>query len=42
MITERELNSIMIQIEYGDYVVLMYKLIVNGGDEKWTEIEINN
>lgn len=30
------------QIEYGDYVVLMYQLTVNGGDEKWTEIEINN
>ncbi len=30
------------QIEYGDYAVLMYQLTVNGGDEKWTEIEINN
>lgn len=30
------------QIEYGDYTVLMYQLTVNGGNEKWTEIEINN
>lgn len=30
------------QIEYGDYAVLIYQLAVNGGDEKWAEIEINN
>lgn len=29
-------------IEYGDYALLMYQLTVNDGDEKWTEIEINN
>lgn len=29
-------------IEYGDYTILMYQLTVNGGDEKWTEIEIQN
>lgn len=30
------------QIEYGDYTVLMYQLTVNGGDEQWIEIEIDN
>lgn len=30
------------QIEYGDYAVLMYQLTVNGGDEKWIEIELQN
>lgn len=30
------------QIKYGDYAVLIYRLTVNGGDEKWTEIGINN
>lgn len=30
------------QIEYGDYAVLMYQIAVNGSDEQWTEIEINN
>lgn len=30
------------QIEYGDYTILMYQLTVNGGDEQWVEIEINN
>ena len=30
------------QIEYGDYAVLMYQLTVNGGDEKWVEIELQS
>ena len=30
------------QIEYGDYTVLMYQIIVNGTDDQWTEIKINN
>ncbi len=30
------------QIEYGDYTIMMYQLTVNGGDEKWIEIELQN
>jgi len=29
-------------IEYGDYALIMAQLTINGGDDQWTEIEINN